>query len=359
MLIQRGRLSVPEGADLGHFILTDGKSAGKPKAPKIRDIRSLFERYELSQFYKSKEKTTRKTESIHLGHLRRLLAVSQPLASIRVSDLQAYVDKRIEDKFRGKPIIAETVKNETVTFRLIWNWAVKQELISKRCPTQGLVFPNRDERPPFMTREEIELKIARGGLNQDRISSLWECLYLSRSEVNSILSLAQEKGRQPFLFPMLVMAAYTGARRSELLRCEIDDFDFASCMVHLREKKKSRSKAMTFRRVPMSPYLKRTIKRWLKRRPSTGQRLFVSLEGKEISESAANYHFSKTFEKTEWNILRGFHVFRHSFCSNCATCGIDQRLINEWVGHQTDEMVNRYRHLFPENQHLALQAVFG
>ena len=38
-----------------------------------------------------------------------------------------------------------------------------------------------------------------------------------------------------------------------------------------------------------------------------------------------------------WSVLRGYHVLRHSFISACASKGIDQRLLDEWVGHQTDE----------------------
>ena len=39
--------------------------------------------------------------------------------------------------------------------------------------------------------------------------------------------------------------------------------------------------------------------------------------------------------------------------------GVDQRLINEWMGHQTEEMRKRYRHLFPDQQREALESVFG
>jgi hypothetical protein len=38
---------------------------------------------------------------------------------------------------------------------------------------------------------------------------------------------------------------------------------------------------------------------------------------------------------------------------------VDQRLINAWVGHQTEEMVRRYRHLIPDQQQAAIRSVFG
>ena len=38
---------------------------------------------------------------------------------------------------------------------------------------------------------------------------------------------------------------------------------------------------------------------------------------------------------------------------------IDQRIIDEWTGHQTEEMRKRYRHLFPHQQQTAIRLVFG
>ena len=55
----------------------------------------------------------------------------------------------------------------------------------------------------------------------------------------------------------------------------------------------------------------------------------------------------------------GWHALRHSFASNCAAAGLDQRVINEWMGHQTEEMVRRYRHLFPDQARKAIDVVFG
>jgi hypothetical protein len=50
---------------------------------------------------------------------------------------------------------------------------------------------------------------------------------------------------------------------------------------------------------------------------------------------------------------------RHSFISACASKGIDQWLIQEWVGHLTDEVHKRYSHLYPSVQAEAIKSVFG
>jgi integrase len=69
-------------------------------------------------------------------------------------------------------------------------------------------------------------------------------------------------------------------------------------------------------------------------------------------------HYLKASLSGKWEKVRGWHVFRHSFISNCAAAGVDQRMIDAWSGHQTDEMRRRYTHLFPEKQRSAIDAVF-
>jgi hypothetical protein len=70
-------------------------------------------------------------------------------------------------------------------------------------------------------------------------------------------------------------------------------------------------------------------------------------------------HFRRTIQTSEWSVVPGLHCLRHSFISACASKGLDQRIIDEWVGHQTDEQRRRYRHLYPSVQQAAIKSVFG
>jgi integrase len=58
-------------------------------------------------------------------------------------------------------------------------------------------------------------------------------------------------------------------------------------------------------------------------------------------------------------VLLGWHVLRHSFISACASKGIDQRIVDAWVGHATETQRVRYRHLYPGVQQTAIQHVFA
>jgi integrase len=60
----------------------------------------------------------------------------------------------------------------------------------------------------------------------------------------------------------------------------------------------------------------------------------------------------------KWSVLNGWHVFRHSFISALASGGVDQRIINDILGHQTEEQRRRYRHLYPDVKQQAVLGVF-
>jgi integrase len=59
------------------------------------------------------------------------------------------------------------------------------------------------------------------------------------------------------------------------------------------------------------------------------------------------------------HMLSGYHVFRHNFASNLARAGKDQRVIDGFLGHQTEQMRKRYRHLYPDTKQDAIEAAFG
>ena len=241
-------------------------------------------------------------------------------------------------------------------------------IVDRPLPKAGLRMPKGVEKPPFQTWEEIDRKIARGGITEAEQSELWGCLFLTREQIPDLLHHVRRAALQPFIYPMFVLAAHTGARRSEILRSRTEDIDLQAAIVTIREKKRVHGKA-TVRMVPISPLLRTVLAEWLAEHPG-GQSTFCSnlhvLRSRKrrdrhepLTRDEAHDHFRRTLAGTKWKVLRGWHVFRHSFCSNCAAHGVDQRIINSWVGHQTEEMVRRYRHLIPNQQQEAIQRVFG
>ena len=245
---------------------------------------------------------------------------------------------------------------------MLWNWGVEEGILTGRAPTKSVVLPLVDEKPPFMTRREIESVIARGGLSKQEEKELWKSLFLEREEIAALLQHAEKRQTLPAAHPLLVFVAHTGARRSEIVRARIEDLDFRARTVLVREKKKSRAKAMTYRRIDMSPFLERVLRSWLDNHPG-GQHVFCTSglfgDPKPLTVWQADFHLKSPLANSEWSIIRGFHVFRHSFASNLAMAGVADKIIDEWMGHQTAEMRKRYRHLFPRERRSAIDAAFG
>jgi integrase len=62
---------------------------------------------------------------------------------------------------------------------------------------------------------------------------------------------------------------------------------------------------------------------------------------------------------SKWDVLKGFHILRHAFISALASNGVDQRIIDEFAGHSTEQQRRRYRHLLPQVTRDAIIGVFG
>jgi integrase len=77
-----------------------------------------------------------------------------------------------------------------------------------------------------------------------------------------------------------------------------------------------------------------------------------------LTQDEVHHHFKQSLAGGKWTVVSGWHCFRHSFISICASRGVDQRLLDEWVGHQTEEQRKRYRHLLPSTQQQAIRDVF-
>lgn len=62
---------------------------------------------------------------------------------------------------------------------------------------------------------------------------------------------------------------------------------------------------------------------------------------KMMSPQSMHKAFEHAVKDGKWETMRGWHVLRHSFISALASRGVDQRLIDDFVGHQTEEQRRR------------------
>ena len=379
MLVEQQVLRIPDNANVVEFVLNGGqpvKSAEPPTEMPVETNRRVAKLITFEQLKKqyietlsvgAVEENSLDTVKMHLRHLGRTLGESFPLPTLTLSNLQEHINKRAKAKgIRGRKLSPTTIRKELASLRAAWNWGVNAGLVHGAFPNKGLMFPKTNEKAPFQTWKEIEKQIQHLPLKEHQ--DLWDCLFLTMPELDELLKFVQEQSIQPFLYPMCCFAAYTGARRSEMLRVRLSDIDLDAGTAHIHEKKRVHGKRTT-RRVPLSPGLATVIKDWLSVHPG-GPFLFAQqqavLHSKKkrvaatpITPDEAHDHLKRTFADSKWKIVRGWHLFRHTFISLCVMRGIDQRLIDSWVGHTTEEMRRRYTHLYPSAERLAIQSVFG
>lgn len=367
--LELGLLLLPEGVDLAAFLLSDGRIVSKPRVSGIQTLEELLHCYFAQVPAGSLEESTLYGMHIHANHLYRILGRRAGLEDLSTASLQAYIIKRGKAKTKSKRLISPaTIKKELITLRTVWNWGIAMGHITRSFPGRGLKYPKLEAKPPFRTLGEIEKRLARGGMSKEMEDRLWESAFLSLQEIDALLSHVKSTSLEPYLYPMFVFAAHSGARRSEMLRSEIDDFDFQNGVVLIRERKRVRGTKST-RAVPLSAQLQKVLADWLKNHPGGDFTLVAkSRQGAckysgrgslPLTPDVCHKHFKQVLSGTRFEKLRGWHVLRHSFCSNCAARGIDQRVINAWVGHQSEEMVRRYRHLLPSQSRESIELVFG
>ena len=385
-LLKRGLVTVPDGTSLEEFLARQGKPPAAPaarpgKALKLGELRDAYLAGQAGKL----EETTLAGIRLHFGHLTRLIGAGRAVADLTHADLQGYVDRRSaewidpnvyrarrraidaakkprknrkppppesEDKPRRHPSPA-TVRKEVVSLRTAWNWSRNHFGVAAAFPGRGLAYAKGEEARPFVCWDEAARLVAAGD-DPDRV---WDGLYLRPPEVVDLLAWVKARPVGPWVYPMFHFAAHTGARRSELLRAVPADVDLASGVVTIREKKRDRRR-LTTRRVPLTPALRAVLADWLSRRAG-GRTLFCRADGTTVGPRDAHNLFARTVGGSKWEVLRGWHVLRHSFISALASNGTDQRVIDEFVGHSTDEQRRRYRHIFPAVKEKAIADAFG
>ncbi len=348
MRIKQGLLEVPPGVAIADFILFDGKPPVDPAlaARKQTTLGELADAYLETHGNGAIESNTLVTARIHLAHVQATLGKRFLLSGLMLGRLQEHIKRRQDD------VSPVTIKKELDTFRSAWNWGLRMKWVDQPFPSNGLVYPKTDEKLPFMTTAEIKRRIKAGADE----ASLWECLYLDAKEIKALLAHVKARRAPGWVYPMVATAAHTGARRSELIRARLEDIDLKANVLTIREKKRARG-SRTTRRVPISGPLAATLKEWLARRPA-GPHLFGIGDG-TLSVQAVQKALGRVLDDSKWSVIKGWHVLRHSFISACAAKGIDQRFIDEWVGHCSEAMRLRYRHLYPSVQAAAISRVFG
>ena len=354
-----GMVQVPAGVDPGDYIVSGG-TLREPPRPRRRvpSLSALIDEYLANLSHKAPSSVY--TEGVHLRNLKRKLGSKAEAPADRIAhrDLEHYLQARLKER------TPSTVHKERDTITSLFRWAVAHGYLDAS-PAAGLTpIKEEVELPRFRTIAEIEETLSRGGLGEAEVNDAWDCLFLAPAEIADLLRTVRERADSDFGYLLHAIPAYTGMRRGEVLRLRWQDVEFVGGHIIARSRKQSRRVAETARRIDLHPELGRELLAWRDRRPC-GQFVVCEPGGLESLEpDRANRAFWQPMRGTSWCLKSkknwfkiGFHTYRHSFASNLAARGVDQRIIDEFMGHQTEAMRKRYRHLFPKDRRSAIESL--
>ena len=173
----------------------------------------------------------------------------------------------------------------------------------------------------------------------------------------------------PVLRVLVLTAALSGLRRSELIGLRWRDVDWQAQRLRVRNtyvlgehSTEGKSDLSTQRSVPMADRLARALDQWSQRtafghddelvfaHPQTGH----PLDGSKVSK-----RFKAACRTAGVREVR-FHDLRHTFATRLASSGQPLRTIQEFLGHADAKTTQIYAHYAPSEQELAMvNAAFG
>lgn len=174
-------------------------------------------------------------------------------------------------------------------------------------------------------------------------------------EVDKIVGAA--KGQYRVLFKL---AAETGARAGELYALTVDDLLFEHSVIRINksmyEQKTGSPKTKNATRwINVKRYVMEMLKAHLNGR--TQGLVFQSKRKTPLVNCVVlNKHLHPLLRKLGLD-RGGMHGFRHHRVSTLVMAGASMVVIKKWIGHGSEEMVNRYTHLRPDFMQAELERV--
>ena len=159
-------------------------------------------------------------------------------------------------------------------------------------------------------------------------------------DVNEIARLFYEAADH--LKPILIVALFTGMRKSEILNLVWDDLNFKNQLIYVRNSKNGEA-----REIPMA----NEVFSVLNSLPVRHERVFTHVDGTPINNIRTC--FCNAVKRAAIPDFT-FHDLRHTFASYLIMSGVELVTVKELLGHKTINMTLRYAHLSPSHKRAAV-----
>lgn len=167
----------------------------------------------------------------------------------------------------------------------------------------------------------------------------------------------------PVLRVLVLAAAMTGLRQSELLGLRWRDVDWAAQRIRVRNtfvrgehSTAGKSDLSTRRSVPMADRLAGELDRWSQRTVYSGEGDLVFAHpqtGSPLDRSKATKRFKAACRDAGVREVR-FHDLRHTFATRLAASGQPLRTIQEFLGHADSKTTQIYAHYAPSEREVEM-----
>jgi integrase len=167
----------------------------------------------------------------------------------------------------------------------------------------------------------------------------------------------------PVLRVIILTAAMTGLRQSELLGLRWRDVDWTAQRIRVRNtfvrgeySTDGKSDLSTRRSVPMADRLAGELDRYSKRTEFRGDDDLVFAHphtGNPVDRSKITKRFKEACVEAKVHKVR-FHDLRHTFATRLAASGQPMRTIQEFLGHADSKTTQIYAHYAPSEHELQI-----
>lgn len=357
--LQSGQVTLPSDVDPWDYIFI-----GTTETPTVEPVDLSTTIEELQMEYVASlgppkiSKTFAKTQATYFANFARFRKKNSDLPKAvkdwQPGDIEKYRMWRLSEKGknkRGKKVRAITVHKEVAVIRKMFDYARRKGLIELN-PVRDLErIPDDAPDATFRTYDEIIALEETGHLSADESIRLRRKWLLSLQEVEELKCLLWSRAfshymkRPGDLALFMNIAADAGLRLGEIGRLTTLDImlevDKGTGVITARSRKQSRQVTVKERHVPIEGDLVRRLANWL---PGlTGRRLFHECP-EDIFRANVYRALDSAIQGTKFFGIRP-HLLRHALRTNMYEVGVDEILIDAYLGHTTKEMGEHYRHI--------------
>lgn len=216
-----------------------------------------------------------------------------------------------------KPMVAKSVRRKLSSLRTFFRFQMREGLVSDD-PTEVVVAPKIGRKLP---------------------------VFVPDYKMDELLE-EEEGGKEDFKIRrdmmVMMMAYYTGMRRSELVGLKLEDVDMSAKLVRITGKGDKQ------RIVPMLDELVEEVEDYLKIRESKVKgkhsSFFITNAGAPVNDKYIYRHVKECLGKVTSLSKRSPHILRHSFATSLLNNGACIEAIRELLGHSSLAATQVYTH---------------